>query len=161
MCIPLGFRWAPTWICHFFCPFVCLSICGTSYLRNHTSSAHNFCYTCVKWCLQVFFSFFKILIFWVVSGVKGEKMAQNDKKLSLPHFISQEAYIMWSWFLVHMCKMMTSPDAFFIFSKVWFSGLFGGVKGQNMTQNDKKNCPSLYISRTIPHMTGSWYTCVE
>ena len=27
-----------------------------------------------------FFHFFKFLIFWVVSEVKGQKMAQNDKK---------------------------------------------------------------------------------
>ena len=28
-----------------------------------------------------FFHFFKILIFWVVSGVKGEKNDPNDKKI--------------------------------------------------------------------------------
>ena len=40
------------------CLSVCLSICRTSYLRNHTSCDHNFWYTCVKWwCLQVFCSF--------------------------------------------------------------------------------------------------------
>ena len=31
-------------------------------------------YTCVKWyCLHAFFHFFKILIFWVIRGVKREK----------------------------------------------------------------------------------------
>ena len=30
--------------------------------------------------LGIFFHFFKFLIFWVVSEVKGQKMAQNDKK---------------------------------------------------------------------------------
>ena len=41
--------------------------------------------------------------------------------------------------------MMTSQDAFFIFSKFWFSGLLeegggggGGVKGPKKAQNDKK-----------------------
>ena len=44
---------APTSICHFFCLFVCLSIhpsivhCA-AYLRNYTSSDHNFWYTYVK-----------------------------------------------------------------------------------------------------------------
>ena len=33
----------------------------------------------------VFYIFFQVLIFGVVNGVKGQKMAQNDK--------SQEAYI--------------------------------------------------------------------
>ena len=40
-----------------------------------------------------FFLFFKILIFWVVRGVKGQKMAQNEKKLCLSCSISQEPYI--------------------------------------------------------------------
>ena len=40
----------------------------------------------------------------------------------------------WSWFLVHMCKMMTPPDAFFIFSKFWFCGLLGGWKGKNWSK---------------------------
>ena len=40
----------------------------------------DFWYTCVKWWnLQLLFSFFKILIFWVVKRVKGQEMAQNDK----------------------------------------------------------------------------------
>ena len=46
-------------ICHFFCPFISPSVCHAPYLRNRTSSNHNFCYTCVKWrYLQVLFSFF-------------------------------------------------------------------------------------------------------
>ena len=31
--------------------------------------------------IRVFFHFFKILIFRVVKGVKGQKMVQNNKKL--------------------------------------------------------------------------------
>ena len=70
----------------------------------------------------VFFNF-KILIFWVVRGLKGQKMAQNDKKFCLSHSISQEPYIIWLWFLVHMCKMMISPANFFIFQNFDF-GVF-------------------------------------
>ena len=33
--------------------------------------------------MRFFFNFFKILIFWVVSGVKGQKIVQNDKKNSV------------------------------------------------------------------------------
>ena len=32
-------------------------------------------------------------VFGVNSGMKGQKIAQNDKKLCLLHSISQEAYI--------------------------------------------------------------------
>ena len=49
--------------------------------------------------LVVFFQFFKILNFWAVSRVKGENMAQNDKKVYLPRFISQESYIICKSFL--------------------------------------------------------------
>ena len=78
---------APASICHFFvCPSICLfvrpSICRALYFRNRASCDHYFWYTCVKWWhIQAFFSFFffLILIFWVVKGVKGQKIAQNKK----------------------------------------------------------------------------------
>ena len=59
-----------------------------SYLRNSIAYGHDFWYTVVKlWYFQGFSSFL-ILIFWAVRWVKGQKIAQNDKKLfSLP-FIS-------------------------------------------------------------------------
>ena len=40
-----------------------------------------------------FFHFFEIFIFWAVMGVKGQKIAQNEKYiLNLLHAISQEQY---------------------------------------------------------------------
>ena len=46
------------------------SVCRTPYLRNHTSSNHQFWYTCVKWWhLQEFFSFF--LTFWWKSYLRN------------------------------------------------------------------------------------------
>ena len=94
-----------------------------------------------------FFLFFKILIFWVVRGVKGQKMAQNEKKLCLSCSISQEPYIIWFSFMVHLCKMIISPGVFFFFSKSWFSGLLKGVKGQKIVQNVKKFCLLRSISQ--------------
>ena len=35
----------------------------------------------MKYSGTCFFHFFNITIFWVVSGVKGEKMAENNKKI--------------------------------------------------------------------------------
>ena len=61
-----------------------------------------------------FFHFFKILIFWVVRGVKGQKTVQNDKKFSLLQSISQEPCILLS-FLVHLCKLMISQGFFMFF----------------------------------------------
>ena len=65
----------------------------------------------------VFFHFFKILIFCVANGVKGQKMVQDEKKFCHSHLISQEPYIIWSSFIVHMCKRIISPG-FFHFLKI-------------------------------------------
>ena len=71
------FRWAPTSICNFFLP----PVYRAPYFRNRTAFDHYFWYTCVKWWyLQAFvFCFFLIFIFWVVMGVKGQKIALNKK----------------------------------------------------------------------------------
>ena len=72
-------------------------VCCTPYLRNYTSfDCHLWC-KCVKLYLQVFFFKFKISIFWVVRGLKGQKMTQSDKKFYLSHSVSQEPYIIWLW----------------------------------------------------------------
>ena len=41
----------------------------------------------------VFFDFLKIVILWVVIGVKEQKMTHDDKKFCLLHSISKEQYI--------------------------------------------------------------------
>ena len=53
-----------------------------------------------------FFHFFKILVFWSFKGweggggvVKGQKMAQNDKKI-LSDSVLQEVYLIWLWLLI-------------------------------------------------------------
>ena len=66
--------------------------------------------------------------------------------------------IIWLSFLVHMCKMMTSLDAFFSFSKFWFSKLFGeGAElGQKIAQNDKN-----YVSYSVsqePYLIRLWFS---
>ena len=74
-----------------------------------------------------FFHLFKVLIFWVVRWIKGQKMVQNEKKFCLSRSISQEPYIIWFSFMMHMCKMIISMSIFFIFSNSWFSDLLGGL----------------------------------
>ena len=78
-------------------------------------------------------------------------MAQNGKK-SLSCFISQKPYTIWLSFEVHKCRMVMSPDVFYIFKTLIF-WVVSGVKG-------KKNGPkwqiilsvALHISGTIHHM---------
>ena len=88
--------------------------------------------------------------------MEGQKMPQNDKKLCLSHSIYQEAYVIWLWFLMHKCKMMTYPDDFFIISKFWFSGLLGWVKGQKMGQNNKKFSLPHSVSQE-PYLIWLWF----
>ena len=65
---------------------------------------------------KCYIKFFQILIFGVISRVKG----------------FQEAYIIWPWFLVRICKMMTSLYPFFRFFKILIFWVVGGVKGQKI-----------------------------
>ena len=83
----------------------------------------------------VFFQFLKILIFFVVRGVKVQNMVQNDKKFHLSHFISQEPYIIQLSFMVHLCEMM-SPGVFFQFFKILIFQV-NRVKEQKAVQIDK------------------------
>ena len=74
------------------------------------------------------------------------------KNVCLVHFISQEPYIKWLSFMVHLCKMMISPGVFFHFFKIfilWVVRVGEGVdvKGQKMVQNDKKLCLLCSISQ--------------
>ena len=86
-----------------------------------------------------FCQFFKILISRVVRGVKGQITVQNDKKFCLSRFISQEQYIIWLSFMVHLCRMIISPGfAFSFYSKFSFFRFFKGIKRQKIVQNNKK-----------------------
>ena len=93
------------------------SIHQVPFLSNSIAYDYDFWYTCLKWWyLETFLIFFfKILIFWVVSWVK-EKNVQNDKKLCLLCFISQEPYIIWFSLLYTCVKWWYPPCVFSFFS---------------------------------------------
>ena len=55
----------------------------------------------------------------------------------LSHTISQEAYIIWSYFLVHMCKMMIPSGVFLIFFLISVFWAVRGITGQKTAQNEK------------------------
>ena len=141
-------------------------VCYVPYLRNHTSYDCSFWYTCVKWYyLQgVFFHFFKILIFCVVRGVKGQKMVQNGKQFCPSRLISQEPYIIWLSFSVHCYKMMISSGVSFIFSKLWFSGSIGGGWGKRAKDGPGwKNsaCHAQYLKNHTSYDCHLWCKCVK
>ena len=103
------------------------------YLRNHTS--YLWFSFMVKMCTMiispgVFFNF-KILIIWFVRGLKGQKMAQNNKKFCLSHLIFQEAYIMWSSIMVHMMyeRIISLDIASIFFFKILIFRIIRGKEG--------------------------------
>ena len=62
----------------------------------------------------VFFNV-KMLVFQVVKGVKGQKMAQNDESFCLSQIIYQESlYDLHLWYTC-MYRRIISPGIFFIF----------------------------------------------
>ena len=88
---------------------------------------------------------------------KNSPRSQKIMSVCLPVSISQEAYIVWLWFLVHICKMMTFPKKFFVFSKFWFFRLLGRQEGKKkMVQNDKKLCLFHSITQE-PYLIWLWF----
>ena len=106
-----------------------------------------------------FFHFFKVLIFCVYN-VKVQKTVQNDKKFCLSRSRSQEAYIIWLSFMVHMCEMLISLGDFFQYFKILIFWVVRGVKGQNGPRWQKILSVAPYISGVIYHDLHLWYTCM-
>ena len=86
----------------------------------------------------MFFTFFKIFIFWVNKGVKRQKMTQNDEKFCLSNTISKEPYIIWSSFTVHLCKRVVYPAFFSFFQNFDFPGCWKGKKGKKISPKWQK-----------------------
>ena len=98
---------------------------------------------------EIFPVFQKKFFFWVVMRIKEQKTVQNNKKFCPSCSILQELYTIWFiWFsfIVQICKMIISPDVFFNF-KILIFWVFTGLKGQEMSRNEKNLCLSqeLYI----------------
>ena len=124
----------------------------TPYIRKHTSYDRDFWYTYVKWWhLQMLFSFFQNFEFPGFQGVKGQKMAPKWQKI-LSVSLQIPGNVPHCGFWCKCIKWMISPATFFIFSKFWFLGVLGGIKGQKMTQNYQFQSVTLFIARTVDHI---------
>ena len=120
-----------TCICHFFHPSVFPCICRTPYLRNHTSSYHNFWCTCY---LQVFFSYFWNFDFLGKKGKKLPKM-KNNYVSHMPYLRNSKAYDHDFW--CTCVKWCISRVCFHFFFEIFIFWAGSGVKGQKIAQNEK------------------------
>ena len=95
-----------------------------------------------------------ILIFWPVKGwVKSAKNSPKWKvKINLSCATLQEQYSIWSWFLVHLCKMMITPGIFSIFQNFDFLCCWWGKSAKNGPKWQKILSVVLHISGTIYHI---------
>ena len=83
---------------------------------------------------------------------KGKKWPRVTKKFCLLHVISQEPYIIWLSFMVHLCKMMMSPGVFFTILIPW------AVRSK--TRKNSVCCAPYFRNHTL-HDFDLWYSCVE
>ena len=114
---------------------------------------------------SVFFNFFKILFFGIVTGVKWQKIAQNHNKLCLSRFISQEHHTSYDCHLWYTCAKWWYLHVFFfhLFKILIFWVVSGwGLKGREIVQNDKNCvCRALYLRNHTSYNYHLWYTSVK
>ena len=68
----------------------------------------------------------------------------------------------WSWLLVHLCKIMIFPGIFFIFLKFWFFGLLESQRAKTGPWWQTNSvCYTSYLRNHISHDCHLWYTCVK
>ena len=132
-------------------------VCHAPYLRHQKSYDIHFWYASVKGSYPLalffffFFHYFKILIFWVVRRVKGQKKWSRMTKNSVMPCISGTIYHIFFIYGTHVQKDKISCWFFYIFQILIFI-VNSGVKGQKMTHNDKKISVTLHISGSINYM---------
>ena len=126
------------------------SVCHTSYLRKHTSYDFHSWYTCIKWYLELFFSFCQNCDFLGCQENKREKnVLKWEKILSVTLHISETIRLM-IFIYAFMVQMIISPVffvLFFILSKFWFSRFLGGRGSEGQKIVYKKLCPLHLISK--------------
>ena len=85
-------------------------------------------------------------------------MVLNNKKFYLPRLVSQEPYIIWLTFMVHLHKMIISPGVFSIL-KFWFFGLSGDWKGKKWLKMTKICLLHVIVQEPyISYDLHLWYT---
>ena len=108
---------------------------------------------------RMFFHFFSKFWFFRLLGREKGKNSPKRQKTQLC-LISQESYVIWLSFMLHMCKMIISPSVFSFFQIFNFL-VISGVKGQKMAKWQKILSLTLYLRNRTWYNCGFWYTCVK
>ena len=111
-----------------------------------------FCTHVKWWHLCPFLNFSEFWFSGLFEGVKGHKMTQNDKKFYPSHSGTEHRTSCDCDFWYTCAKWLYLHYFFFIFSKFWFFGFSGRVKGKKITQNYQFQSFTLYISGTVDHI---------
>ena len=88
-------------------------------------------------------------------------MVQKDQKLYPSCLTSQEPYIIWSSFMVHMCKKIIFPGVFLYFFQSLIFGVNNWVKDRKWPKMRKKMFLTLYLRNGTSYDCGSCCTCYK
>ena len=90
-------------------------------------------------------------------GVKGQKMAQNDKT-NLSHSVSQKLYLIWLWFLVHVCKVPQSLfwNIFAWWDTIYWQSLHWSVFSRNLLLTQLFNLGTIWAKIILPYVPGNY-----
>ena len=124
---------------------------------------HDFWCICVTWYLQVFFHVSKLWCWWIGRKKNGPKW--NSPKCP-SRSISQEPYIIWLSFMVHLCKMVIAPGVFFHSFKILIFWVHMGAEGQKTGWKGKKwpkmtkkyVCLNPHLRNRTSYGNDFWYT---
>ena len=107
----------------------------------------------------VFFSFPKFWFFRLLGRGKKAKNGPKWQKIlsAMLHISGTIHHMIVIYGVVHMFKMIISPDFFFHFFKILIFWVVKRVKRQKTVQNDRKFCLSHFYTSYGCHL---WYTCV-
>ena len=128
-------------------------ICHTPYLRNCTSSDHNFWYTYVKWWyLQGFFTFSKFCFLGCYGGkrVKNSPEWKITMRCYVPYLRSSIAHDHYFWCT---CVKWWYLQVFFSgFQNFDFLSCKGGKRAKNGPKGQKKLSVAVHIAGSIHYM---------
>ena len=112
----------------------------------------------------VFFTFSKCWFSGLLGGGGGNRAKNSPKWQTMSVVLNISGYIIWSLFVVHMCKMIISPGVFFYYHYYFFKVLIfwvvRRVKGQKWPKMTKNSvlC-TLYLRNHASYDLDLWYTC--